>query len=64
MIPRKKPSKNHKIVLNTCVSLIKQHCNKITETPEKHDFLTWSIQNFVKKRKKRNSLLENIILFY
>ena len=28
------------------------------EIPETHDFLTWNIQNFV---KKWNSLLENIL---
>ena len=47
MIPRKK-KKNWKTVINTYVSLIKQQWKKMTEIPQKH-FLTWSIQNFVRK---------------
>ena len=41
----KKPKKSE-TVINTCVSLIKQHWKKIAEIPQKQDFLTWSIQNF------------------
>ena len=51
MIPRKKTPKNLKLI-NTCVSLIKQHWQKMIEIPQKHDFLTWSIQNFVRKVKQ------------
>ena len=32
--------------INTCVSLIKEHWKKMTEIPQKHDFLTSSIKNF------------------
>ena len=46
MIPRKKP-KRLETIINTCVSLIKQHWRKMLEVPQKSDFLTWSIQNFV-----------------
>ena len=37
---------------NTCVSLIKQHWKMMIEIPQKHDFLTWSIRNFVRKVKQ------------
>ena len=37
------------IVINTCVSLIKQHWKKMAEIPQKHDFLTGIIENFVRK---------------
>ena len=46
-------------VVNICVLLIKQHQKKIAEILPKH-FLTWSIQNFVRKVQK--SVLENIIV--
>ena len=46
MIPRKKPKRSETII-NTCVSLIKKHWRKMLEVPQKRDFLTWSIQNFV-----------------
>ena len=36
-------------VINTCVSLIKRHWKKMIEIPQRHVFLTWSIQNFVRK---------------
>ena len=39
-------------VINICVSIIKQHWKKMPEIPQERDFLTWSIQNFVKKVKK------------
>ena len=51
MIPGKKTQKSE-TVINTCVSLIKQHWEKMTEVPQKRDFLTWSIQNFVRKVKQ------------
>ena len=51
MIPRNKPTKSETIV-NTCVSLIKQHWKKMAEIPQKRDFLTCSIQNFVRKVKQ------------
>ena len=38
--------------LNTCVSLIKQYWKKMIEIPQKRDFLTWNIQNFVRKVKQ------------
>ena len=51
MIPRKKNPKSE-IVINTCVSLIKEHWKKMAKIPQKHDFLAWSIQNFVRKAKQ------------
>ena len=39
-------------VINTYVSLIKQHWKKMAEIPQECDFLTWSIQNFVRKEKQ------------
>ena len=47
----KKPQ-NSETVVNTCVSLTKKHWKKITEIPQKRDFLTWSIQKFVRKVKQ------------
>ena len=52
MIPRKKIQKKWETIINTCVSFIKQHWKKMAEIPQKHDFLTWSIQNFVRKVKQ------------
>ena len=51
MIPRKNeiPVKQ---MINTCVSVIKQHWKKMAEIPQKHNFLTWSIQSFVRKVKQ------------
>ena len=37
-------------VINTCISLIKQHWKKVAEIPQIFDFLTWSIQTFVRKK--------------
>ena len=38
----------------------------MAEIQQEHDFFTWSIQNFVRKMKKKNkkkqTVLENIIL--
>ena len=39
-------------VISTCVSVIKQCWKKMAEIPQECDFLTWSIQNFVKKVKQ------------
>ena len=39
-------------VIDTCVSLIKQDWKKMTEIPQKRDFLTRSIQNFIRKVKQ------------
>ena len=39
-------------VINTCVSLIKQHWKKMAEIPHKRDFHTWSIQNFIIKVRR------------
>ena len=50
MIPRKNPKKWK--LINTCVSLIKQHWKKMAEVPQKHDFFTRNIQNFVRKVKQ------------
>ena len=52
MIPRKKKTKKSETVINTCISVIKQHWKKMAEIPEECDFLTWCIQNFVKKVKQ------------
>ena len=38
-------------VINTCVSIMKQHWKKIAEIPQESDFITWSIPNFVGKVK-------------
>ena len=51
MIPRKKQKKSE-TVINTCVSLIKQHWKTMAEIPQKRDFLTWRIENFVRKVKQ------------
>ena len=50
MIPRRKTQKSD-TVINTGVSLKKQHWKKVTEISQKHNFLTWSIQNFVRRKK-------------
>ena len=39
-------------VINTYVSLIKQHWKKMAEIPQECDFLTWSIQSFARKVKQ------------
>ena len=51
MIPRKK-KKNSETVINTCVSIIKQHWKKMAEISQELDFLTWIIKNFVRKVKQ------------
>ena len=51
MIPRKK-SKKPKTGINTSISLIKEHWIKVADIPQKRNFLTWSIQNFVRKKKQ------------
>ena len=51
MIPRRKTQKSE-TVINTGVSLIKQHWKKVAEIPQKRNFLTWSIQNFVRRKKQ------------
>ena len=38
--------------ISTCVSLIKQHCKKMTEIPQIRDFFTGSIQNLIRKVKQ------------
>ena len=47
----KKPKKSE-TVINTCVSIIKQHWKKMAEIPQECNFFTWSIQNFVRKVKQ------------
>ena len=51
-IPRKKKTQKSETAINTCVSLIKQNWKNVAEIPQKRDFLTWSIQNFVRKVKQ------------
>ena len=48
----KKKPKKLETVINTSVLLIKQHWKNMAEIPLKRDFLTWSIQNFVRKGKQ------------
>ena len=50
MIPRKNPEKLESVI-NTCISIIKQHWEKMAEIPQEHNFLTWGIQTFVRKVK-------------
>ena len=50
-LEKKKPKKLE-TVINTSVLLIKQHWKNMAEIPLKRDFLTWSIQNFVRKGKQ------------
>ena len=52
MIPRNQRIRKSETVFNTCVSLMKQHWKKVAEIPQNCDFLTWSIQNFVRKKKQ------------
>ena len=52
IILRKRKQKKMETVINTYVSLIKQHWKKMAEIPQECDFLTWSIQNFVRKEKQ------------
>ena len=40
-----------KRVIDTCVSIIKEHWKKMAEIPQELDFLIWSINNFVIKVK-------------
>ena len=40
-----------KRVIDTCVSIIKEHWKKMAEIPQERDFLIWSINNFVIKVK-------------
>ena len=51
MIPRKNHEKLE-TVINICISIIKQHWKKMAEIPQEHDFLTWSIQTFVRRVKQ------------
>ena len=46
------PEKSETVINNNCVLLLKQHWKKMAEIPQKRDFLTWSIQNFVRKVKQ------------
>ena len=48
----RKSSEKLEIVINTCVSLIKQYWKKMVEIPQKRDFLSCGILNFVKKDKQ------------
>ena len=48
IIPTKNPYKSE-TVIKTCVLIIKQQWKKMAEIPQEHDFLTWSIQNFLRK---------------
>ena len=51
MIPRKSQKKSV-IVINTCVSIVKQNWKKMAEIPQEHDILTWGIQAFERKVKQ------------
>ena len=51
MIPRKKIRKLD-IVINTCVSIIKQRQKKMVEILQEHHFFICSIQNFARKVKQ------------
>ena len=42
-----KSLKKSATVINTCVSIIKQHQKKMAEISQECDFLTWNVQNFV-----------------
>ena len=46
------PEKSETVINNNCVLLLKQHWKKMAEILQKRDFLTWSIQNFVRKVKQ------------
>ena len=48
----KKKFKKSETVINTCVSLMKQHPKTMAEIPQKRDFLIWNVQNFVRKVKQ------------
>ena len=50
-LPSKSPLQENDVI-NTYISLIKQHWKKMAEILQKRDFLTWSIQNFVRKVKQ------------
>ena len=47
----KKIQKKSETIINTCVSLIKQHWKKMAAISQKRDLLTWSIQRFIRKVK-------------
>ena len=47
-----KETKSLETVINTCVSLIKQHLDKMAGIPQKRDFPTSTIQIFVRKVKQ------------
>ena len=47
-----KSSEKLEIVINTCVSLIEQHWKKMVEIPQKRDFLSCGILNFIIKEKQ------------
>ena len=51
MIPGEKKTRKNPKLINTCVSLIKRYGKKMAEIPKKCNFLTWSVQNFVRKVK-------------
>ena len=51
MSPKKIPEKPE-TVINTWVSIIKQHWKNMVEILQESDFITWSIQNFVGKVKQ------------
>ena len=55
--PEKNPEKSE-TVINTCASIIKYYWKKMTEIPQERDFLTFSIQNLVRKVKQFVRLLE------
>ena len=48
----KKIPEKPETVINTWVSIIKQHWKNMVEILQESDFITWSIQNFVGKVKQ------------
>ena len=50
-----KKTKKIGTVINTCVFLIKQNQKKMTEIPQKHDFLTWNTYKTKLEKDDRNS---------
>ena len=47
-----KNTKKLESVINTCVSIIKQHWKKMAKIPEESDSLAWSMQNVARKVKQ------------
>ena len=50
--PEKTPKKSEPPLINTRVSIIKQHWKKMVEAPLECNFRIWSTQKFVRKVKQ------------